>query len=533
VDATYPLTQAAVGRTAWESAIAPFGAAPGCDLPQAVEASAAAGRLPPFAVDLARLEWHWHRTLGMPAPSRANLEEVVINPTLGLVKTAWKVASAFASEVVRAGMSVERGEEWCLMWRHPDDGAPRFRTATPDELLVLKMIAEQTPREDVAAAHQVNIGAIDRAFSAAARAGFLLAPPSRIRRTGGRATAAEGIADRFLVSNSFTLQWHITNSCDLRCRHCYDRTLPSPLTLGQGVGVLASLREFCLRRHVQGHVCFTGGNPFLHGRFEELYRAAAELGFNTSILGNPTARARLERLCAIQKPSYFQVSLEGLPAHNDFMRGKGHFDRTLEFLDVLAELRIPSQVMLTLTRDNLDQVLPLADRLRGRVDDFTFNRLAQVGEGAILAGPDPAAYASFLHEYADACERNPILALKDNLLNVARDAKRLPLFGGCTGHGCGAAFNFIALLPDGEAHACRKFPSPIGSVLELGIEGVYDSERARRYRDGCNGCQGCRLRPVCGSCMAVTYGRGEDPLTARDPHCFFDQAPPAPLRRSA
>ena len=31
-------------------------------------------------------------------------------------------------------------------------------------------------------------------------------------------------------------------------------------------------------------------------------------------------------------------------------------------------------------------------------------------------------------------------------------------FGGCTGFGCGAAFNFMAVLPDGEVHACRKVP---------------------------------------------------------------------------
>lgn len=533
LDAIYRLTPDVVGRTAWEEAIESLGEPAGGDVPQEIEAIAAAGSLPAFAPDLARLEWQWHRTLEAPPPSRADVENVVINPTLGLVRTGWKLSVPFSTGVIGPTTSIEPGEEWCVMWRHPRDGGPRFRRATSDELLVLKMAAEETPREEVAAAHRIPVGAIDRAFAAAARAGLLLAPQPRIRRPADRGAASDAIGERFLVSSTFTLQWHITNSCDLRCRHCYDRTLPSPLTLEQGLRVLDGLRDFCLRRHVEGHVCFTGGNPFLHARFEELYRAAAERGFNTSILGNPTPRSKLERLCAIQKPSYFQVSLEGLPLHNDYMRGNGHFDRTVEFLAVLADLHIPSQVMLTLTRDNMEQVLPLADRLRGRVDDFTFNRLAQVGEGASLAAPDPAAYASFLHEYADACEENPILALKDNLLNVVRDAKRLPLFGGCTGYGCGAAFNFIALLPDGEAHACRKFPSPIGNVLEMGIEGVYESPQARRYREGCSSCNGCHLRPVCSSCMAVTYGRGEDPLTARDPHCFFKEAPPAPERRRA
>ena len=118
--------------------------------------------------------------------------------------------------------------------------------------------------------------------------------------------------------------------------------------------MLDDLRRFCLDRRVRGHVCFTGGNPFLYPGFGELYRAAAERGFPTSILGNPVPRAALEKLLAIQRPQYYQVSLEGLPEYNDRIRGAGHFARTIEFLGVLRDLEIESTVMLTLTRDNLE-----------------------------------------------------------------------------------------------------------------------------------------------------------------------------------
>ena len=80
---------------------------------------------------------------------------------------------------------------------------------------------------------------------------------------------------------------------------------------------------------------FTGGNPLLHPQFNELYRAARELGFGTAILGNPTSRERLEEILAIGKPHFFQVSLEGLREHNDWIRGPGHFDRVMEFLEIL------------------------------------------------------------------------------------------------------------------------------------------------------------------------------------------------------
>ncbi len=72
------------------------------------------------------------------------------------------------------------------------------------------------------------------------------------------------------------------------------------------------------------------------------------------------AEEKLEELTAIGKPLYYQVSLEGLEEHNDEIRGAGNFQRVLSFLKSLRRFDIPAMVMLTLTRANLRQVLPLA-----------------------------------------------------------------------------------------------------------------------------------------------------------------------------
>jgi len=325
----------------------------------------------------------------------------------------------------------------------------------------------------------------------------------------------------FFSASVFTLQWHITQACDLHCLHCYDRSQRSPLKLEQGLAILEDLRSFCRSRNVKGQVSFSGGNPFLYPHFIELYRAATEWGFSAAILGNPTNRAKIEELLPIQRPVFFQVSLEGLRENNDGIRGEGHFERVMKFLDVLRELKIYSMVMLTLTRDNLDQVLPLAEVLRDRTDLFTFNRLSQVGEGAKLALPSPQDYAAFLEAYVKAGETNPVIGVKDNLLGIVYEKKGMEPFGGCCGFGCGAAFNFLAVLPDGEVHACRKFPSLLGNVHGQSLAEIYDSPLARRYRTGSNGCSSCSIRPVCGGCPAVVHGSGLDVFEDRDPYCFF------------
>ena len=178
--------------------------------------------------------------------------------------------------------------------------------------------------------------------------------------------------------------------------------------------------------------------------------------------------------------------------------------------------------MLTLTRDNIDQVLPLAEILRDRADFFTFNRLALFGEGANLALPEKDTYRKFLEEYLKEAENNPILGLKDNLFNILKKKAGQDPFCGCAGYGFGAAFNFVSLLSDGEVHACRKMPSLIGNLYKESLSDIYDSEIANRYRMGSSACAECSIRPVCGGCLAVTMSYGLDIFTEKDPMCFMD-----------
>lgn len=440
-----------------------------------------------------------------------------LNPTLHVIPLAWRNLP----ELIRGESVVPvRGEAFVMVWRAPGSGELRIAAATDGELLVLKTIAEERSPESVAREGGVPLRTVRELMAAAAERGIVLAPSSKLTR--GRSFPRGVFADdAYFGTRHFTLQWHITQACDLRCTHCYDRSDRSPMPLERGLRVLDDLKSFCERHHVTGHVSFTGGNPFLYPHFFELYQHAADLGFGTIILGNPVSAELIERMLAIQPPSHFQISLEGLQERNDAVRGKGHFKRALAFLKLLREFRIHSMVMLTLTRDNIDDVLPLAEKLRDHADTFHFNRLAMVGEGVNLRLPDGKKYRKFLADYLRASRTNPVMGYKDSLLNVLLHQRGEELFGGCAGYGCGAAFNFVALLPDGEVHACRKFPSCIGNAYEQALETIYHSVRARRYRAGCRACAPCPIRPVCGGCLAVAYGCGLDVFTVKDPLCLM------------
>lgn len=451
-------------------------------------------------------------------PLHNDLERFCVNPSLEIVSSAWRGLAGLLDRKACPGQQREPGPELVMVWKSPFDRQTYTEAARPADLAAIKIILEDRDRYSAAREAGVTVGAVDSAIRQAVARGLLLSPPSRIRRPESYWSTT--FDESCLSATVFTLQWHITQECDLNCLHCYDRSARSRVMLADGLKILDQLRAFCLSHYIRGQVSFSGGNPLLHPDFMTLYRAAAERGLATALLANPTSSRQLAEIVAVQMPAYFQVSLEGLEKHNDRIRGSGHFQRTLEFLDIMADLHVPSEVMLTLTRENLDQVLPLGEQLRNRTGSLTFNRLALFGHGADLALPEKEDYASFLSDYLAAMRGNPVLALKDSLFNCALERGNQELFDGCAGYGCGAAFNFLALLPDGEVHACRKFPSAIGSVVTESLSEIYHSKTAAAYREGSSACQGCALRAICRGCPAVTASFGGDPFTARDPFCF-------------
>lgn len=485
-----------------------------------VQNEAGEAALPPYLHDLARIEAEMYR-FGMIERPESDREPAghEINPRLSLLVLSWKGLAAFIRDKRHAP---ESGEETVLVYRNPRTDETIARRAADEDLAALKIVAEHIDPMQAASAGSTSAAFIYGLLDQAVSRGVLLGPRSSIRRQHP-VVATDFVRDeRFFVSEGFTLQWHITQACDLHCRHCYDRSQRKQTTFEQGITLLDDLQEFCRKKNVRGRVSFSGGNPLLHEHFHDFYRAARDRGFSLAILGNPAGRKEMEKILAIQTPEFYQVSLEGLEEHNDHIRGEGHFRRTLSFLELLKTMNISSMVMLTLTRQNMDQVLPLAELLEGRVDDFHFNRLSLVGEGARLAVAPAEDFARFLEAYLEAAGKSSMMGLKDNLINLIRYRKGQQPFGGCTGFGCGAAFNFISVLPDGEAHACRKFPSLIGNVFTEGMQGVYDSDAAHRYRSGCGACSGCPIRPVCGGCLASSYSHGIDIYREKDPFCFHE-----------
>ena len=116
-----------------------------------------------------------------------------------------------------------RGEEWAMVWRDPATDELRTRSASPVELLALKILSEDLDLDTAAIQRTSSTpAALNNLLLSASRSGIILAPATRIVRTEGSGSRCGRLAaippwKRIF----FTLQWHLTNRCDLNCKHCY------------------------------------------------------------------------------------------------------------------------------------------------------------------------------------------------------------------------------------------------------------------------------------------------------------------------
>lgn len=335
-------------------------------------------------------------------------------------------------------------------------------------------------------------------------------------------------------------QWHITDQCDQRCKHCYIfgedpcKTLYSA-PYAKMKEVVDRCIAYTARMNGRPNFTITGGDPLLNPDFWQLAEYLKEKGLDFFILGNPfhLTQEVCDRLRELGCTDY-QVSIDGLKETHDYMRKPGSFDATWACLPLLHKAGITSHVMATVSQLNIKEIPDVIDlAVQHRVGVFAFARYVPTGpekENAIA----PMEYRAFLdtcykkyQKYrAEGCwtefaEKDHLFTLykyEEGLVKLPENVKPGVLYGGChIGlHGC--------ILPDGTLLACRRTEgSEIGNIFDddfLGEEDLYRKRRfAYRELEKYEDCSKCRLSRWCRGCHAVARGQSGD-FFARDPQCW-------------
>jgi len=274
----------------------------------------------------------------------------------------------------------------------------------------------------------------------------------------------------------------LTDRCNLRCRHCYlgeagRNDLPLPL-------LDRALAEF---GGMQGlRLLLSGGEPLLHPGFWELNQRLPAFPLRSVLLTNGTlvTREAAERLSVHEA----QVSLDGLRAGHDSLRGRGSFDAAVAGIENLSRAGKAVSVATMIHSANLDEFPGLERLVRGLgVREWTVDALCLAGRlpgpGGVAVAPEVAG--RYLGKYGFGGG----------------------MHGSSPGQACGA--HLAAVHPDGRVAKCGLFAaSPVGDLSEglaacwgrVAHPSLAQLECSRVVEGGCphlSECRGgCRFRAL-------------------------------------
>ncbi|MDE6201414.1 MAG: radical SAM/SPASM domain protein, ACGX system [Clostridiales bacterium] len=334
----------------------------------------------------------------------------------------------------------------------------------------------------------------------------------------------------------FAIQWHITDVCDQRCKHCYIFSEGHPCLITTPLEELkstyAQIKEFCVRTERTPYIYLTGGDPILHPNFWELLEMFKTDGTRFCIMGNPFHLAddvcRRMKDCGCVK---YQLSLDGLEQTHDMFRKKGSFQTTLKAIEIIKRSGMWCAVMSTVSKTNMHEIpalIDFADELG--VDVFAVGRYCPTSTDKAYDKDihiSPLEYKEFLEvcwsKYEQHKNSKTTFQLKDHLWSLFLYEKGLLKLPNCDRitDGCNCGRNHITILPNGDIYACRRMESKVGNINESNLYDVWigDNMNAYRHYEKFTKCSKCELKNICRGCPSVTYGYTHNMYDA-DPQCW-------------
>lgn len=184
------------------------------------------------------------------------------------------------------------------------------------------------------------------------------------------------------LSAPVTITWEVTLGCNLHCDHCLSGSgpghqRPNELTTDEAKAFIAELDEMDVFQ-----VNIGGGEPFVRPDILKLLEELTDRGISTCVSTNGTQldEETLDRIESMD-PLFLQVSMDGLRADNDAIRGEGVFDAVVETLSRLESRDIGTTVNTVVTRQNVYDLPEIYDLAEQHGAGLRLNRFRPSGRG--------------------------------------------------------------------------------------------------------------------------------------------------------
>ena len=337
----------------------------------------------------------------------------------------------------------------------------------------------------------------------------------------------------------FFVQWHLTERCNLRCRHCYQqRRKPREMSIDElkqhidGATEMLEAWEEEYDISLSPSIHFTGGEPFLYKGLWDVITHARQSGYKVAILTNGCLITKEDaRKASALGIADIQVSLEGPPEIHDGIRGAGSFAAAAKGARLLIDAGNCVSANMTLSRLNIDSIEETAKIAEAAgFSGIGFSRLVPCGSGEnLLDSLLTAQEIKTGYQRALALDRPSFeVASGDPLAGVLSGFKPSPE-SELALSGCSAGFSGVTITSNGSVMPCRRIGLKIGNLRKTSLRQIWSTSKVLwrlRQRESYEGeCGKCSLWPSCRGCRAVAYAysksRGARDLFADDPQCWM------------
>ncbi|MEM2917531.1 MAG: radical SAM protein [Candidatus Bathyarchaeia archaeon] len=361
---------------------------------------------------------------------------------------------------------------------------------TADE--IIEIILKEKP-------HDISIDELRAFISSMIDSNFLFwKPPSSPRKIEQN------------LYNLRQLYLHITRACNLRCKHCYveageplDHELTAPEML-RVIDDFATLGGETL--------IITGGEPFL--RKEALYgifKEAKNVGIKEIFIEtNGTLLSNHDIDKCKKYDINLAVSLDGaVPETNDFIRGSGTYQKTIETIKKLVSANVKVKIGMTIMKLNYKEaqkMVLLAKKLN--VNSLSFSVVRAIGRAEAnrnLLLSLEEMYTIIIDSWKKARELEVTTQLEDQFKSFEKLTRR---------DTCGAGTARLLVSSNGDVYPCNmflEFPEfKAGNLRKQRLKEIWENAEALKVLRrlsvlDINGCNICDLKFVCGICPAEIY----------------------------
>ena len=173
------------------------------------------------------------------------------------------------------------------------------------------------------------------------------------------------------------MQLYLTNSCNLRCPHCYmvaGEKKKDELTIAEIKELLYNYKKYDGKT-----VVFTGGEVCMHPHLYDIIFYSHEVGLNNEILSNGTmwTDEMIEKVSPLIQR--IQISIDGYSEEeNAKVRGRYNFDRSLNTIDKFLRRKVLVDVAITplyssSLKTNYKKYIAFARNLKKKYEKYNFN----------------------------------------------------------------------------------------------------------------------------------------------------------------